>query len=100
MMWNDNDIKLVERFIEIKNKGFYASGKEVTDIYNRVLQKKVQVTTCSSCIRQRICELEKALNQFKALSQQKEEEQPKVTEEPKKDKSVTKKKPGRPKKSK
>lgn len=96
MIISDFDIKNIEKFVEIRNKGFYASGKEVTEVYNRVLQKKVAVTNCGSCIRQRIDELSRALSQFKALSAKKEE--PKKEEEPKKDKPITKKKPGRPKK--
>ena len=50
---------------QIKNKGYYASGKEVTDVYNRVLEKRAPTTNCSSCLRQRISELETALNHFK-----------------------------------
>lgn len=60
------DVKLVEKLIEIKNRGFYADGKQVTDVYNRVLQKRATPTNCSSCIRQRVSELEGALNSFKA----------------------------------
>ena len=63
--WNDEDIKMVEKFIEIKNKGFYCDGKQLTDVYNRVLNKKATPTNCGSCIRQRVTELESALNQFK-----------------------------------
>lgn len=69
MKWTDEDIKLVEKFIDIKNKGFYADGKQVTDVYNRVLDKRVGVTNCGSCIRGRINELEDALNRFKKLSE-------------------------------
>lgn len=63
--WNDEDIKMVEKFIEIRNRGYYCDGKQLTDVYNRVLNKKVASTSCGSCIRQRITELESALNQFK-----------------------------------
>ena len=65
MKWTSDDIKLVEKLIEIKNKGLYASGAEVTAIYNRVLNKNVNVTSCGSCLRARIQELENALNRFK-----------------------------------
>lgn len=79
MKWTSDDIKLVEKLIEIKNKGLYASGAEVTAIYNRVLNKNVNVTNCGSCIRARIQELENALNRFKkelevnSTSEEKEE---------------------------
>ena len=69
MKWNEEDIKLVEKFIEIKNKGFYCDGGQLTSVYNRVLEKNVNSTNCGSCIRQRINELEVALNHFKKLSE-------------------------------
>lgn len=65
MKWTNEDVSMVEKFIEIKNKGFYANGTELTEVYNRVLEKSVPPTNCGSCIRQRIQELENALNQFK-----------------------------------
>lgn len=65
MKWTNDDVKLVEKFIQIKNKGYYANGGELTVVYNRVLEKNVPPTNCGSCIRARITELENALNQFK-----------------------------------
>lgn len=65
MKWTNELIEKVEKFIEIKNKGYYADGRQVTDAYNEVLEKKLPPTNCSSCIRSRITELEKALNRFK-----------------------------------
>lgn len=69
MNWTNEDIKLVEKFIEIRNKGFYVSGEQLTTVYNRVLNKHVASTSCGSCLRSRIQELETALNQFKRLSE-------------------------------
>ena len=63
--FTSEDFKLVEKFIEIKNKGFYCDGKQLTDVYNRVLHKSVNPTNCGSCLRQRVNELEQALNSFK-----------------------------------
>lgn len=60
------DIELVEKLIRIKNSGYYASGEEVTKIYNRILNRNVNVTNCGSCLRGRIQEMEDALNHFKA----------------------------------
>lgn len=65
MKWTNSDVELVEKFIQIKNKGYYCSGTELTTVYNRVLEKNVPPTNCGSCIRARITELENALNQFK-----------------------------------
>ena len=61
----NEDVTLIEKFIKIRNKGLYANGVELTDVYNRVLEKNLPPTNCSSCIRSRISELERALNQFK-----------------------------------
>lgn len=69
MNWTNEDVKLVEKFIEIKNKGFYCDGGQLTEVYNRVLEKRVSPTNCGSCIRQRVTELEAALNSFKKLSE-------------------------------
>lgn len=73
MNWNSEDVKLVEKFIEIRNKGYYADGGQLTEVYNRVLDKRATPTNCGSCIRQRINELEQALDKFKQLSAEQEE---------------------------
>lgn len=76
--WTSEDVQLVEKFIEIKNKGFYCDGTQLTTVYNRVLHKNAPPTNCGSCMRARISELETALNQFKKTLEVKEEEQPKT----------------------
>lgn len=65
MKWTNDDVKMVEKFIQIRNKGYYCDGGQLTQVYNRVLEKNVPPTNCGSCMRQRIGELENALNQFK-----------------------------------
>lgn len=65
MKWTNDDVTMVEKFINIKNKGYYCDGKQLTNVYNRVLEKNVPTTNCGSCMRARISELERALNQFK-----------------------------------
>ena len=75
MKWTSDDIKMVEKFIEIKNRGLYCDGGQLTEVYNRVLDRKVNPTNCGSCIRQRINELEAALNKFKMLSEELKEEE-------------------------
>lgn len=87
MIWTDEDVKLVEKFIEIRNKGYYCDGAQLTAVYNRVLQKNVNVTNCGSCLRQRVNELADALDRFKRqleVEKKKEEaEEPKETKKPK-----------------
>ena len=94
MNWNKEDIELVEKFIQIRNKGYYADGTQLTEVYNRVLDKRVNPTNCGSCIRQRINELEEALNRFKRLSeaQAKQEVDSTKEEENKEPKKAGKKK--------
>lgn len=86
--WTDDDITMVEKFIEIKNKGYYADGKQLTDVYNRLLGKHVNVTQCGSCLRQRVGELEGALNHARELERQAAEK--KAAEEPKPETKKTK----------
>lgn len=100
MKWSKEDIELVEKFIEIKNKGYYCDGMQLTQIYNRVLEKNVNVTNCGTCLRVRVGELEAALNQFKALSEKtKQEEVNNDTPEQNNEPVEQKKRVGRPKKN-
>lgn len=78
MKWTNDDVVMVEKFIDIKNKGYYCDGGQLTEVYNRVLEKNAPPTNCGSCMRARISELEGALNQFKKTLEVKEEEQPKA----------------------
>ena len=84
MKWNNEDVVMVEKFIEIKNRGYYCDGGQLTEVYNRVLEKSAPPTNCGSCMRARISELETALNQFKKTLEVNEEEQPKKTNKTKK----------------
>lgn len=88
--WTDEDIKTVERFIEIKNKGYYVDGKQLTDVYNRLLGKRVNPTNCGSCLRQRTNELEGALNHARELERQTIESQ-ELQEKPEPKKTKAKK---------
>ena len=84
MKFTDEDVKLIEKFIEIRNRGYYADSAQLNDVYNRVLEKNVPPTSCGSCMRTRISELETALNQFKKTLEVKEEKQPKKPNKTKK----------------
>lgn len=100
MKFSKEDISLIEKFIEIKNKGLYADGSQVTEVYNRVLEKSVNVTNCGSCIRGRVQELEDALRRFKTLAKEQETaEDNNDTQEQNNEPVEEKKKVGRPKKS-
>ena len=84
MKFTDEDVKLIEKFIDIRNRGYYADSAQLNDVYNRVLEKNVAPTSCGSCMRARISELETALNQFKKTLEVNEEEQPKKKNKTKK----------------
>ena len=80
MKWTSDDIKFVEKAIEIKNRGFYVDSAQLTEVYNRVLEKHAAPTNCGSCLRQRVTELEQALNRLK--QQMAKDEENKALESP------------------
>ena len=61
---SSEDIEKIRRFKEISDKGFYASGQEVTDLHNKILGTRLASTNCGSCIKIRINALVDALNKF------------------------------------
>lgn len=81
MKWNKEDIEMVEKFIDIRNRGFYVDGTQLTEVYNRVLEKHVNPTNCGSCLRQRVNELADALERFKRLSEASKPDEPITTPE-------------------
>lgn len=85
------DREKIEKFVECKNRNYRVSSSEVTNLYNKILNKNVRNTGCSSCLRQRISELERKLKQ--------ELEEAKAAEETAENKE-DKPKRGRPKKEK
>lgn len=106
MFISEEDKTLIKKLINIKNRGYHCSGKQVTEIYNRVLNKTAKPTTCSTCIRARIQELENALKRYEAEEAQKKaqealkQEEPTPIKEEEKQAPTEKKKRGRPKKEK
>ena len=59
---SSSDIKLVEQFHDILNRGYYADSKQVTSLFNKLIRvpqglPPVNVTNCATCIRRRILEL-------------------------------------------
>lgn len=83
MKWTNEDIEMVEKFIDIRNRGYYCDGTQLTEVYNRVLERHVNPTNCGSCLRQRVNELADALERFKrqvVLEEQKKQEETPVEE--------------------
>lgn len=83
------DIAWVEKLIEIKNRGGLADGRIVTKLCNRLLQRADRPTSCASCIRGRVQQLENWYNNYKkqlevSTEEKVVEDQPKeVNNEPK-----------------
>ena len=98
MKFSKEDIELIEKFIEIKNKGFYADGKQLTEVYNRVLERNVNVTNCGSCLRGRVQELENALRAYRKSQETLKTEEP-ISDTPEENNKPVAKKVGRPKKN-
>lgn len=91
-MISEEDRLKIRKFEEIKNKGMYASGVEVTEVYNRVLNKRLPSTNCGSCIRQRVQEMVNFLNKEEEQERKAEEELKRLEEENKPETKITKKK--------
>jgi hypothetical protein len=98
MKFSKEDIELIEKFIEIKNKGFYADGKQLTEVYNRVLERNVNITNCGSCLRGRVQELENALRAYRTSQETLKTEEP-ISDTPEENNKPVAKKVGRPKKN-
>lgn len=98
MKFSKEDIELIEKFIEIKNKGFYADGKQLTEVYNRVLERNVNITNCGSCLRGRVQELENALRAYRTSQEALKTEEP-TSDTPEENNKPVAKKVGRPKKN-
>lgn len=64
MIFTEKDKEAVRKFIQIKNRGYFVNSKTLQDVYNRVLEKNLNPTNCSACLRARVTELEKALRQW------------------------------------
>ena len=65
------NIEKIKKFIEIRKKGYYCSGDEVTKVYNEVLNTKLNSTNCSTCISNRIKQLEDALKRYESEQKKK-----------------------------
>ena len=98
MKFSKEDIELIEKFIEIKNKGFYADGKQLTEVYNRVLERNVNITNCGSCLRGRVQELENALRAYRTSQETLKTEEP-ISDTPEENNKPVAKKVGRQKKN-
>lgn len=62
MTISSEDVRLIEQFHDILNRGYFCDSKQVSDEYNKLIRipqglTPVQPTNCASCLRRRILEL-------------------------------------------
>ena len=70
---SSSDIKLVEQFHSILNRGYYADSKQVTSLFNKLIRvpqglQPASPTNCATCIRRRILELVDFVSKIKENS--------------------------------
>lgn len=72
-MWNSEDIIMMQKLIQIANRGYRINGSEITELYNRIFNKQLRPTNCGSCISQRYKELKISYNLFQEELKKQEE---------------------------
>ena len=80
MIISSEDLEKIDKFENIMNRGFYAAGTEVTDLYNKIFDQKLSYTNCSSCIRTRISKMAVAKKRYLEQLAQAEENKQEVEE--------------------
>lgn len=80
-MFDSIDILVMETFIQLVKRGSRISGTEITELYNKVFNKNLKPTNCSSCINQRYKELKNAYDNFMKLLKEEEEKALEVLDE-------------------
>lgn len=55
--WTSSNIEKFKIIIDAKKRGFLVNGKELTDIFNQVLNRNLTPTNCSSCLNGRYNQL-------------------------------------------
>lgn len=81
MVISSENLKLIRKFQEIGQKGYYVSGEQLTAVYNEVLGKRVNSTNCSACLKARLNELVDAADRFERMIQLEKKEEPATVKE-------------------
>ena len=76
MTISNEDIEKIKKFIDIRKRGHYCNGGELTEVYNRVLNANLRPTNCSSCIISRLKQLEDALKRYEKEQEALKKEEP------------------------
>ena len=86
-MISKEDRELIRKFENIRQRGYYCNSRQLQELYNRVFNVNKPATQCSSCMRQRIGELMKAL--IKEEEQEAQEASKIAQDEPKQEDLAT-----------
>ena len=73
MTLSSEDVRLVEQFHDILNRGYFCDSKQVTEEFNKLIRipqglTPVNVTNCATCLRRRILELVDFVSKIKENS--------------------------------
>lgn len=60
---SSEDREMIVQLKGILDRGRFANGRQVTELYNRVFGTRLPSTNCSSCIRKRISMLWKKIQE-------------------------------------
>lgn len=63
-MWSTEDLELMNKFIQIAETKKHINGTEITQLYNKIFNKSLRPTNCSSCVNQRYKELKTSYDQY------------------------------------
>lgn len=104
-MWDDESIEKMNEIIKMVEKNGRINGSEITKLYNKVLNTRLNPTSCASCINNRYKTLKQNLEtyQMKRLKALEEidkfmNEDDDVVDVPNEEVKITTTKKGRPKK--
>lgn len=65
----NEQIEKIEQLSYARQRNMRVNAKEVTELYNQVTGKNAKTTTCSTCLRNRISEMEQVLKKYKENEQ-------------------------------
>jgi len=83
MRITSDDVTMLEKLINAKNKGLGVNATEVCNLYDRIMGKPCRRTTCSGCLKGYITAMESRFNKWKKELELAEEADNKPVEEPK-----------------
>lgn len=72
-MMKDSLISKINKLSNQFDNGVKISAKELTDVYNEVYNKEEKVVNCATCLRTKLFELQKTVEQYNRLTEEDKE---------------------------